>query len=153
MSLEDNKAVVRRFFDELWNQHKLELAEELLSPGHVAHTPDPGHKVRGLNDAKQYITQFRRAYPDLRFSIEEMFGEGDKVFVRYTCNGTNRGEKQGHASHLDGHAHATGKPIALVGMAEFHFEQGKIGDLWVLWDRLDLSQQLGVTPAQAPAAR
>ena len=87
MSSKDNKEVVRRFFLELWEAGKLDIAGELLSPAYIAHTPDPGDKLRGHDDAKQHITQFRRAYPDLRFSIEEMFGEGDKVFVRYTCNG------------------------------------------------------------------
>jgi predicted SnoaL-like aldol condensation-catalyzing enzyme len=124
MSTEQNKAVVRRFIEEVLNNQDLALADELLAPDYVNHLA-PG----GRDGFKQFNTMLRSALPDLKthVSIEHMVAEGDYVVVRASMHITNNGKE------------ATGS-----GLGEYRFANGKIVEDWPLSGAAELLQQVGV---------
>src|SRR3972149_1052150 len=90
MSLEENKQVVRRFFDEFANKNILSVIDEIFSPGFVMHVADGGDV--GSDNAKRGYPLFREAFPDATYTLEDMIAEGDKVAFRMTIQGTHTGE-------------------------------------------------------------
>src|SRR6516225_10482002 len=106
MALAENKAVIGKFVEEVLNQGRLERADELVALDFVELDPLPGQQP-GREGLKQVIAAFRTAFPDIHWVIEEMVAEGDKVFSRFTWNGTHRGEFFG--------VPATGKQITVKG--------------------------------------
>jgi steroid delta-isomerase-like uncharacterized protein len=141
MSVEENKAIVRRFFEEVWNKGKLAVADEVLAPNVVLHIPGhPEDDIIGLAAYKdRVITYLRTAFPDLQNTIEELFTEGDKVVVRWTWCGTHQGEFWGVAP--------TGKQISYEGISILRLADGKIVDDRFQADMLGLMQQFGAIPA------
>ena len=92
MSTEENKAVVRQEFEEIFNQGgNLDAAEEIYAPDYVGHEPTFGD-IHGVEGAKQFAADFRQAFPDLQTTIEDMVAEGDKVVTRFSSRGTHQGE-------------------------------------------------------------
>ena len=136
MSTEENKALVRRLIEEAWNEGNLATIDEILSPDYVLHIDAPGPP--GREGYKQDVTMHRTAFPDLRFTIEDMVAEGDKVVLRATLRGTHKGEYIGIAP--------TGKQITLTAISIRRIEGGQIAEEWVELDMLGLMQQLGVVP-------
>ena len=135
---ENNKVVVRRLLDEVWNKGNLSLVDELFTPNfefHDASTPDLG---RGPESEKKRVTLYRNAFPDLRLTIEDMIAEGETVVTRWTCRGTHKGDLSGIAP--------TGKQITISGITVGRFANGKIAQGYANWDALGLMQQLGVVP-------
>ncbi len=135
---ENNKAVVRRLLDEVWNKGNLSLVDELFTPNfefHDASTPDLG---RGPESEKKRVTLYRNAFPDLRLTIEDMIAEGETVVTRWSCRGTHKGDLSGIAP--------TGKQITISGITVGRFANGKIAQGYANWDALGLMQQLGVVP-------
>ncbi len=142
MSTETNKAVVRRFFEEVWNRGNLAVADEVLAPNVVLHIPgQPEDDVVGLEVYKErVITYLRTAFPDLQSNIEEMIADGNKVVVRWTWRATHQGEFWGVAP--------TGKQITYEGISILRLADGKIVDDRFQADLLGLMQQFGVvTPS------
>jgi steroid delta-isomerase-like uncharacterized protein len=140
---ENNKAIVRRVFEELWNKGNLSLADQLFTPNYTDHdssTPDFGH---GPESEKKRVTLYRTAFPDLRLTIEDIIAEGETVMARWSCRGTHNGDLSGIA--------ATGKQFTISGMTVAHLVNGKIAEDYVNWDALGLMQQLGVVPEPAKA--
>jgi steroid delta-isomerase-like uncharacterized protein len=131
MSTEENKAIQRRFQD-IWNQGDFDIIEEIFNKDYLNHSV----KVKGFESIRQFVTVYRSAFPNVKFTIEDQVAEEDKVVMRYTITGTHKGEFQGIAP--------TGKPIAITGIAIHRIENGKIIEIWANWDALGLSQQLGV---------
>jgi steroid delta-isomerase-like uncharacterized protein len=134
---EENKAIVRRSFEEVWNQGKLVAADEIYDASFVAH----GLGVElppGPEGFKQFVSVYRSAFPDLHFTIEDQFAEGDRVVVRWTARGTHKGELMGIP--------ATGKPVVVTGIDIYHIHSGKAVESWANWDALGMMQQLGVIP-------
>jgi len=140
---EQNKAVVRRTFEELWNKGNLQLANELFSPNYAHHDPSTPDVGRGPESEKKRATLYRNAFPDLRLTVEDLVAEGETVVARWSCHGTHKGE-------LDGIA-PTGKQITITGVTIVRFENGKMVEGWVNWDALGMMQQLGVVPEIAKA--
>ena len=135
MSVEENKANVRRLNDEVFNKGNLALVDELMAPNYVFHiTPE----VKGPEGVKQYIATFRTAFPDLHITIEDMVAEGDMMAIRYTMRGTFKGEYMGIAP--------TGKQMTLPNAGFARFEGGKQVEVWPYLDSLTFYQQLGVSP-------
>jgi len=135
---ENNKVVVRRLLDEVWNKGNLSLVDELFTPNfefHDSSTPDLG---RGPESEKKRVTLYRNAFPDLRITIEDMIAEGETVVTRWTCRGTHKGDLSGIAP--------TGKQITISGITVGRFANGKIAQGYANWDALGLMQQLGVVP-------
>ena len=136
MSVEQNKANIRRGFEEGINQNKLQLFEEVLAPTYVNHSmPAP---VPGPEGFRMVIGMFRAAFPDLHITLEEVLGEGDKVATRGYFTGTHQGEFNGIP--------ATGKQVKVSYIDLWRLENGKAVDNWVQMDMIGLMQQLGVIP-------
>lgn len=136
MSAEANKAIVRRYYEELWNQWNLRVADELIDAG-ISFSGSLGVTVKGLEGFKQYVTLVRRAFPDFHNTIEDLIAERDRVVARLTYHGTHRGELFGIPP--------IGKRVTYAGIAIFRIVEGKIVDGWVLGDMYGLMKQLGVT--------
>jgi len=137
MSAEENKAIVRRVFEELFNQGKLDVAGEIFAADYVFHAPLAA-EVRGPEGFKQFVSMYRTAFPDLQYTIEDQIAEGDEVVTRWTATGTHRGELMGIAP--------TGKQGRVTGISIGRVARGKIVEDWANWDALGMLQQLGVVP-------
>lgn len=140
MSIEENKAVARRLFEEVWNDANPQGVERLVAEDFVDHDPPPGITPdrRGL---EQWVAAVTRAFPDLHFTIEEQIAEGDKVVVRWTARGTHRDVFLG----ID----ATGKQATVAGVTIFRITEGIVQESQAAWDKLDLMQQLGAVAARS----
>ena len=134
---EQNKALVRRFFEDAWNTGNLALIDVIMAPDVVVHGAPPGARP-GSQGIKHAVTMFRTAFPDIHMTIEDMLAEGDKVAIRLTATGTHKGELMGIAP--------TGKHVSITATAIYRFAGGKIQEGWVNRDDLGMMQQLGVVP-------
>jgi steroid delta-isomerase-like uncharacterized protein len=137
MSLEGNKALVRRHVEEFWNQGQFDLADELHTEDIVLHDPS-APEVSGSAAYTQVAVAYRTAFPDLRFTIEEMIAEGDLVSERWSASGTHQGELMGIPP--------TGVLSTNTGISIFRIEGGKIAEEWAEWSTLGMLQKLGVIP-------
>ena len=141
---EANKAVVQRVVDEIINQGKLDLADELFSPNYHSHrdlTRDASPSAAGADgpdSIKQDVGGVRAAFPDVHCVTDLMVAEGDKVMARITLTGTHNGTFLGAAP--------TGKRFKRTGMHMVRLEDGKIVEQWVQSDDLSMLQQLGMVP-------
>ncbi len=136
MTTEGNKALVRRFYGE--GVHNPALFDELLAPTYVLHLPG-SPRITGIEQAKQLMTAYTTAFPDLQLTTEDMVAEEDMVAIRNTWSGTHRGTFQGLPP--------TGKHVTFSGSDFFRFVGGKIAEQWADLDALGLMQQLGSIPA------
>ncbi|HXD20546.1 MAG TPA: ester cyclase [Vicinamibacterales bacterium] len=135
---EQNKAVVRRLFEDHWNGRNRSLADELYAPSAILHTPDG--VLRGLQGATDLFDAYATAFPDFHLTLDDLVAEGDKVVARWTFEGTNRGSFAGIA--------ATGKRVNVAnGIAIYRVADGKVAEGNFAWDKFDLMQQLGILPA------
>ena len=136
MSVEENKMLVRQFFDAL-THGRLDSLDELLAPHYVAHfagIPAP----MGREDFKQFMAAFIAAFPDQQHIVKDLIAEGDKVAPRLVIRGTHQGTFNGIPP--------TGKPVTITGINILRLEHGKIVEHWSEGDNLGLLQQLGVVP-------
>ena len=134
MSTEENKAVVRRFFEEVWNEQKLEVVDELFSETVLFNgQPVPRDAL------KQVVTARRVAFPDIRVTVEDQVAEGDKVSTRRTWRATHQGTYQGIA--------ATGRSVSWTQISIVRFAEGRIVEDWPVADELSILQQLGAIPS------
>jgi len=137
MSTEDNKALVRRFYEEVFNQRNLALVDHLFTTNHVFHNPPT--TLHGREEFKQLLSLYITAFPDARFTVEEEIAEGERVASRYTFRGTHQGELMGIPP--------TGKQVAVTGMIINRIVNGKSEEGWLNFDALGMLQQLGVVPS------
>ncbi len=128
-----NKEVVRLYINELWNNLRYELVEEILSPDLVSHASD-GSVERGNQRFRQVIPLVRQAFPDLNLIIEEMVAEGDRVALRLRITGTHQGEFAGIAP--------TNNRVDVPEWFFIRLADGKIVETWYLRDQQMLLQQL-----------
>jgi len=135
MSTEDNKAIVRRFYEEIVNQKKRAALDEVFDPNLVDHFTPPD-TPGGLEGARQAFDMYLTAFPDLHFTVEDLIAEGDEVVARVTMSGTQHGAFMGIPP--------TGKHVSMTGIDINRFVGGKSVEHWVEMDRLGLMQQLGV---------
>ena len=137
MSAEENKALIRREYDEVWNQGKLDVMDELYATDIVCHMPG-SPDIQGIDGIKQIANMFYIAFPDMQYMIEDMIGEGEKVAVRWTLTGIHKGALMGIPP--------TGKQVTSKGGSIIRFTGGKVVEIWSGFDALVMWQQLGVTP-------
>lgn len=136
MSTEENVALIRRYFDVIWNQGDLAREGEFVSQDVVVHArPFPGQSV-GIAGAVEVAGTFRAAMPDLHITHDLLFGEGDKVIQRWHTVGTHRGDLFG--------VRATGKQLTITGINIFRIAGGRIVERWGTVDALGVLVQLGV---------
>lgn len=144
MSVEENKAIFRRYVEEVGNKGNLELADEIFDR-YISHQSDGRTEERGPEDVKRFIGEFRQAFPDFRTTIEYQVAEGDMVVTRWRASGTHQGEFRGVAP--------TGRPVAMTGIGVFRFSnEGKVVESWDNLDELGMMQQMGAIsrPGSAP---
>jgi len=133
MSDETNKALLRRWFEEVWNQGRLDTIDAMLTPQSVVH--GLGDPMTGPDGFKPFHATFREAYPDLHVTLDEMVAEGDLIAVRWTATGTHRGSSLGFP--------ATGRSVNVTGMAFVRAQNGQILEAWNRFDELGMMRQLG----------
>lgn len=138
MSAEENKAIVRRVNDEVWNEAKLDVIDELISADLVATVVGAPEQIRGPQGFREFVVMYRQAFPDLRITVDEQIAEGETVVTRWTATGTHEGELMGMP--------ATGKQATTAGININRVSGGKLVEGWGLFDQLGLLQQLGAVP-------
>jgi predicted ester cyclase len=138
MSSEQNKATVRRFYDEVINQKNLAVLDELYGDKYVSHDL-PSERAA----LKRFIGSFHAAFPDGRITIDQMIAEGDSVALRATYRGTQTGALQDIPP--------TGKAVTVPAQDMYRLVEGKIVEHWGGPNQLSLLQQLGVVPAPEQA--
>ncbi len=131
MSLEENKAVIRRLV-KAFNKHNVALLDELVAPDFVEHTL----KLRGRESIKQIETMFYTGFPDFHGTIEDIVAEGDKVWIRVTYTGTHTGKYLGLTP--------SGKKITITAVQIYRIVAGKVVERVSVSDSLNFLKQLGV---------
>jgi steroid delta-isomerase-like uncharacterized protein len=137
---EDNKSIVRRWFDVL-ETGKLDMADDVIAPDFIVHDSSMP-EAKGPEGMKQRARLLRTAFPDIKYTFGEWVTEGDKVATHWTLRGTHKGAFRDIAP--------TGKQVAVTGTVIFRLANGKIQESWVNWDALGLMEQLGAFPAARP---
>jgi steroid delta-isomerase-like uncharacterized protein len=133
MTPEANKALIRRHFAEIWNQRRLDIADELVDEAYLSHFPVPGQPP-GIAGFTYGVQMLHQTFPDLVITVEDLIAEGDKVAARLTARGTHRGAFRGIAP--------TGRAVMWAGIRIFRIANGKIAEHWANWDDLSLLRQL-----------
>ena len=137
MSAEDNKALVRRFVDEVQSAGNIDALDEICSPEFVNHSAQPG-VPSNCEGVKQLTAMFRRAFPDSYFIVEDMMAEGDKVATRKTFHGTHQGEFMGIPP--------TGRQVSMGLIDIVRIADGRVVEHWSMGDNLGMMRQLGLVP-------
>ena len=139
---EQNKAIVRRLFEDHWNAKNPALVSELFAPSVSLHTPDG--VLTGLDGASFLLQAYATAFPDFHLTIDDLVADGDKVVVRWTFTGTHRGPLAD--------VPASGKRVDVPnGIAIYRLVAGRISEGHFAWNKYELLQQLGVLPASSAA--
>lgn len=144
MATKNNKLLIRRYYEELWNRWNYALIDKLIDPD-IAFRGSLAVTVHGRNDFQQYMSTVRTAFPDFHNTIDELIAEGETVVARLSYRGTHEGDLFGVA--------ATGHAITYSGVAIFQIRNRMIVEGWVMGDTAALMRQLGVNAAWPRAAR
>jgi steroid delta-isomerase-like uncharacterized protein len=137
MSEAQNKAIAKRFNEDVWGTGDETALEQLFAPDFVDHGALPG-QTPDREGHKQTLAEFRSAFPDLSVTTEDIVAEGDKVVSRWTARGTHQGELMGISP--------TSKEVTITGIDVLRVAQGKVVERWAEYDSLGMIQQLGVVP-------
>jgi steroid delta-isomerase-like uncharacterized protein len=137
MSIEENKALVRRFVEGFWNEGNTAAVDELMASDAEIHMPTG--EVVSPDGLKSFAVTFRESFPDWHSTFEELIGEGDRVAERWTGRGTHRGGLQG--------VPPTGKRLEGPGSVFYRIVDGKIVEFRAQFDMMGLMQQLGAIPS------
>ncbi len=143
MSVEQNKAIVQVYFDQVLNQGKLEAIDQHFTHDFQFHITTLPLPVKGREGEKNFVTTLRTAFPDLCFLVDHIIAEGEKVFARWHLEGTHKGDFLGFPP--------SGNRVVDVGNDIFHLRDGKITEVWVNEDSLGLMQAMGVLPTLSGA--
>jgi predicted ester cyclase len=149
MSTEDNKAIARRLYEEVWNKGNVSAVDELIAPNYVGHfdyptdVPVAVENQPGLKQIKQFVSQLRTTFPDYHFTIELQVAEGELVVTRGTARGTHQGE---YWSQTLKDIPPSGKQVTWTETAIDRIVDGKIVENWVNEDALGRLQQIGALP-------
>ena len=133
----ENEALVRRWFDEVWNKGRSEAIDEMFALDGIAHglSDDPSQPLRGPEGFKVFHAMFRQAFPDIIVTVEDTVSEGDKIACRCVVRGKHTGDSLGFA--------ATHSPMEITGMAMVRVKDGKIAEAWNNFDFMKMYKQLG----------
>ena len=137
MSAEENKAVIRRLIEEVYNEGNLDVVDELVAPDIFNHPAVPEHQ-RGIDGFKHVMEWVREFSSDVHYDIDDIISEGDKVAVRMTQSGSHTGMVRGIPP--------TGKRFSVDYVHWFRVEDGKVAELWAVRDDLTRLEQLGLMP-------
>jgi steroid delta-isomerase-like uncharacterized protein len=139
MTPERLKALVRTEFAEVWNEGNLDAVDTLYASDYLGRDSGSPEPVRGREALKRFFAEQRAALPDLHARIDDLVAEGDRVVVRWTTSGTQRGELLG--------VQPTGKQVTMAGISILRVAGGQIAEEWTTWDALAVLRTLGVAPA------
>ncbi len=134
---EENKAIIRRFYEEL-DKGNFDIYDELCTPDFISHFPGNPQPI-DRETRKQTSRMFYAAIPDCKHTLEDTIAEGNKVSFRGSARGTHTGAFRGQPP--------TGNSVMFTGMRFYRIVDGKIAEEWASFDSLALMQQLGVIPA------
>ena len=136
-NLEANKALLRRWFEEVWNKGRAEAITEMMAEDCIAHgLSEGGQPMRGPADFLPFHTQFREAFPGIEVVAEDLIAEGDKVAARCSVKGKHVGDSLGFK--------ATNTTAEFDGMSIVRIKDGKIVEAWNNFDFMKMYKQLGV---------
>jgi len=135
---EENKKLVRRWFDEVWNNGRAEAIEEMFDVNGIAHgfSDDPANPIKGPREFTPFHTVFREAFPNMMIVVEDMVAEGDKVAARCSVRAKHEGEFLGRS--------ATESPVDFTGITIVRIDNGKIVEAWNNFDFMTLHRQVGL---------
>lgn len=133
---ESNKSLCRRLYEDVWNNRNFKAVDELFTANYTDHDPNSPGFGRGPEGVRKLLNYYTGAFPDSRFTIEDILSDDDRCAVRWTVRGTHRGELGG--------VQPTGKQVTITGVTVLRITNGKISESYVNWDALGLMQQLGV---------
>jgi steroid delta-isomerase-like uncharacterized protein len=135
--LEENKQLVRRWFDEVWNKGRGDLIDEMFDKEGIAHglSEDPAKPIKGPDDYRPFYTMFRQAFPNMQIVVEDMVAEGDKVTARCSVRGKHEGDGLGIA--------ATQQQVEFTGITIVRIANGKIVEAWNNFDFTAMNKQVG----------
>jgi steroid delta-isomerase-like uncharacterized protein len=137
-----NVQVVRRWFDEVWNEGNLDAIDELFAADGIAYgLGEVGKDVRGAEDFKPFVQRIRSAFPDIQITVDDTITQEDKIAARFTATMTHTGDALGFP--------ATGKRVTVRGMSFSRMVNGQIVEGWNNWDIYGLMQQLEAEPQKA----
>ena len=139
----DPKDIIIRFVEELWNQRKFAVADEIFHSGCRTYQLNSGMPVvsepRGPQEIQTHISEWLSGFPDLHFTVDQMIAEGDRVSSVLVMDGTHTGHWMGIPP--------SGKQVNIRMMTIHRIQDGKIMEDWVIVESLGFFQQLGVLPA------
>lgn len=135
-ALEDNKELVRRSNEEIWDKGNLEYLDDYVAEDYVEHNTASPEPIRGPEGYRQNVEMIRGAFPDMSVTTEDLIAEGDKVVTRYTIRGTHEGELMG--------IEPTGNEVEIEGVSIGKLEDGKVVEGWSNIDVMGMMTQLGV---------
>ena len=144
MGVAENKALVRRFYEEAWERGNVEVAYEVFHEDYIRHDLRPGAALPGPPGQAKIAADFRAAFPDLVWHVDLILGEDDLVAARWTATGTFSGPWAG--------VEPTGRPATFSGVNLFRFRDGKVAEIWNHRDDLGLMTQIGA-PVFAGSSR
>jgi len=135
--IEENKQLVRRWFEEVWNKGRANAIEELFDENGIAHglSDDPANPIKGPKGYRPFLTMFRQAFPNMEIVIEDMVAEDDKVTARCSVRGKHEGDGLGIA--------ATQLPVEFTGITIVRIGNGKIVEAWNNFDFMTMNKQVG----------
>ena len=131
---DENKALLKKFYNEVFNVHDVSKIDSFITPGFVDHNPDPGHSGKGPDDVKAMFTEMISSIPDVHVSIDFMVAEGDTVVSYVTMSGTNTGPM--------GNMPATNKSFKINGIDIVVIKDGKATERWGVFDNLSMMMQM-----------
>jgi len=135
--LEENKQLVCRWFDEVWNKGRADAIEEMFDENGIAHglSDDPANPIKGPKNYRPFHSMFRQAFTTMQIVIEDMVAEGDKVTARCSVRGKHEGDGLGIA--------ATQLPVEFSGITIVRIANGKIVEAWNNFDFTAMNKQVG----------
>ncbi|HEY0006621.1 MAG TPA: ester cyclase [Pyrinomonadaceae bacterium] len=135
---DENKALIRRWFEEVWNKGRADAIDEMFAEDGIAYglADETGNPLKGPSGFKPFFQKFRGAFPEIVVTVEDAITEGDKVAARCTVRGTHLGDTLGFK--------ATEQPIELTGICLARLRDGQIVEAWNSFDFMSMFQQLNV---------
>ena len=138
-TMTEREALARRFFEDGFNEGRVDALDEVMSDDLVLHDPQLPPEQRGTAGPRAVVETYRGAFPDLHMTIEDVIEQRDRVVIRWTGRGKHTGELNGLAP--------TDRTVEVTGITIQRIAGGRVAEAWSNWDTLGLLQQIGASPA------
>jgi len=136
MSADENIQLMRRWFQEVWNEGRMQTVYDLLSPDSIGRGQRGAEaEIRGPEEFEKFAREIRGAFPDIKVKVEDVFGVGDQVVLRWSATMTHTGDGLGFP--------ASGRTVRSRGISIARIVDGKIVEGWDNWDQLGMLEQIG----------